>query len=151
MDLATQLRRDEGVRQVAYKDIFGNWTIGVGHKVLLPTEAHLLTGPLTDDQVTALLQADIAAVQGELSKFSWYRGLCETDQAGCANMAFNMGVHGLLEFPSMLHYLRAGNRQGARDEALDSLWARQLGYNPADPLASRPGRIAAQFLTGAWQ
>ena len=41
------------------------------------------------------------------------------------NMAYQMGVPGLLRFKKMLSALEAGDWKTAEKEALDSLWARQ--------------------------
>jgi lysozyme len=149
MDILTQLRRDEGVRYNAYLDILKNWTTGVGH-LILSTEQWLLTATLTDDQVDTILNHDVADKERQLIAFPWFNALDEVRQAAITNMAFNLGVQGLLGFPSMIHYLTALNYIGAHDAALDSEWALQLHYDPTDPVASRPGRIAQQILTGAW-
>jgi len=41
------------------------------------------------------------------------------------NMAYQLGVSGLLNFSKMLTALQAGDREEAAREALDSLWAKQ--------------------------
>lgn len=42
-----------------------------------------------------------------------------------ANMAYQLGVSGVLRFRKMLEALRAGDREKAAEEALDSAWATQ--------------------------
>ena len=139
MDLITQLRRDEGVRYQPYQDQFGNWTVGCGHKMAL-TEHYFY--PLQDVDVNRILQADIADKQAQLHAFSWFEALDEVRQGALTNMAFNLGVQGLLHFPHMLSCIAAGDWQGAHDQALDSEWATQVG--------DRAQRLAQQLLTGEW-
>ncbi len=55
------IKNFEGVRKVAYKDIAGKWTIGVGHLILI-NEHDLLTKELTDQEVNDLLMKDLQQV-----------------------------------------------------------------------------------------
>jgi len=142
MDLNEQLRRDEGVRYLPYKDSLGILTIGVGHRIL-PTDTFSTSVPISDETVNALLDADIAGKQAELVAFPWFMDLDECRQGGITNMAFNIGTHGVLGFPTMIHCLTQQDWRGAHDAALDSLWAKQVG--------ERAIRIATQLLTGIWQ
>lgn len=135
MDLATQLMRDEGFRLMPYSDSVGKLTIGVGR--------NLTDVGLSQDEVYYLLNNDIKRVMVSLGAYPWFQGLDSVRQAAVANMAFNLGLGGLLHFPSMIHHLQAGEWQGAHDEALNSTWATQVG--------ERAKRIAEQLLTGEWQ
>ena len=49
---------EEGFKNKAYKDVKGLPTIGVGH-LILPTETHLLSKTLTNQEVRELLKKDI--------------------------------------------------------------------------------------------
>jgi lysozyme len=134
MDLIAQLRRDEGVRNFPYVDTVGKTTIGVGR--------NLTDVGLSDAEVDLLLANDIAKVQGQLAPFGWYVKLDPVRQAAIQNMAFNLGIGGLLHFPAMIHYLQMQDWKGAHDEALNSAWASQVG--------ARAQRIATQLMTGQW-
>jgi lysozyme len=149
MDLIQQLRRDEGVRYTMYRDQFGNPTIGVGHLVL-PNESWLMTASLNDDQVNTLLATDIGNKTSLMIQYAWFTALDPVRQGAVLNQAFNVGVSGLIHFPHELAALARSDWHSAAGEMLSSLWASQLHYNPNDPLASRPGRLAAQVITGAW-
>ena len=96
-----------------------------------------------------MLTNDISARQKELGSLPWFAALDEIRQASVINMSF-MGVHKLLHFPSMIHYLSLKDYDNAATEALESDWARELHYDAANPLASRPGRVAQQLRTGEW-
>lgn len=142
MNLIDQLRRDEGVRYRMYLDTLGNPTIGVGHKIL-PDEQRLLTVTLNDDGVNALLAHDISDKERQLMQFDWFTGLDDCRQAAIVNMAFNLGVHGLLGFPSMIHYLVTKEWNAVARECDDPNWHAQVG--------ARSDRIAEQLRTGEWQ
>jgi lysozyme len=61
------LMHDEGWENLAYKDTAGYWTIGVGHLIDLKNEKHLLTATLTDAQVQALFEKDLARFERAVS------------------------------------------------------------------------------------
>ena len=141
-DLFSQLRRDEGVRYTPYQDSLGNWTIGVGH-LIKSNEYWLKAAVMTEADVSNLLADDVNSVTAQLIQFPWFLDLDSVRQGALTNMAFNLGVVGLLHFPSMIHCLTVQDWQGAHDQALNSVWARQVGI--------RANRIAVQLLLGTWQ
>jgi len=135
MDLVEQLRRDEGVKYTPYRDTRGYLTVGVGR--------NLDTVPFVDSEVNLMLQNDIAEKQKCLGEFAWYAALDEVRQAAITNMAFNLGVSGLLGFPHMIAALAAKDWATANSEMLNSVWSRQVG--------DRANRLALQILRGEWQ
>lgn len=143
MDIYEQLRRDEGVRLKPYTDTVDKLTIGVGR--------NLTDDGITDAEATDLLSNDVASVVAQLTPLAWWSALDEVRQWALVNVAFNLGVPRLLHFPSMLHYLGLKDFDNAAAQLLDSDYARQEHYDPANPLASRPGRIAEQIRSGTWQ
>ena len=131
--LLQELRRDEGVRYVPYLDSVGIKTVGVGHNL----EAHPLdlTYPLTDEQVDQILADDLVRVFSGLDrKIGWWRNLSCARMRVLANMAFNLGVDGLLEFKRMILAVDRGHYDQAAREMLNSKWARQV-FNRAIRLA----------------
>ncbi len=138
--LRAQLGFDEGRRHVAYLDTLGVWTIGVGH---VAPDVH--EGVIwTDEQIDAAFAADIGeTILGVESRLPWVVKLDDARLGALMNMAFQMGVSGLMGFPRMLAALKAGRWQEAHDQALESRWAKQT---PA-----RARRVANQLLTGVWQ
>lgn len=136
MDILTQLRRDEGVRNFPYTDTVGKLTIGVGR--------NLTDVGLSDEEIDILLRADINKVILQLNtKLPWYQNLDPVRQGVVINMAFNMGFRSLEGFPLFLRAMAQGNWDVASDEMLDSLWAKQVG--------DRAVRLATQIRTGEWQ
>lgn len=121
--LIEMLRHEEGVRYKPYKDHLGYWTIGVGHLIDPSKGAKWIEGPLTDAQVDALLDEDIAKVERGLPE--WMRDLDPVRYAIMVDMAFQMGVAGLMGFKNTLANVRAGRYTQAADNMQQSLWYRQ--------------------------
>ena len=123
--LIEELRRDEGVRYSPYLDSVGVKTVGVGHNL----EVHPLdlTYPLTDEQVDKILADDLVRVFSGLDrKIGWWRNLSYARQRVLANMAFNLGVDGLLGFRRMILAVDRGHYDQAAQEMLNSKWAKQV-------------------------
>ena len=135
MDLVQQLRRDEGVRHTPYLDSKGILTVGVGR--------NLRDVPFSDDEINLMLVNDIKDKMKQLSAFNWYNELDEVRKAAVTNWAFNVGVHGLLNFPHAVAAIARKDWATVNSEMLDSQWARQVG--------DRANRLALQMLKGEWQ
>lgn len=137
-DLARQLRRDEGVVEHAYIDSEGWTTIGVGRLI-----DKRKGGRLRDDEIEFLLQNDITEKTVELMRRApWVADLDDARQGVLINMAFNLGVSGLLGFRKTLALIEAGDYAKASVEMLDSKWARQV--------KGRATRLSEQMRTGEW-
>lgn len=119
--LLADLRRDEGWSASAYQDHLGFWTIGYGF--------------LIDDRKGGFLPRQIgeawlkyaaeARWEALVRARAWIEDQPEDVQIALANMAYQMGVNGVLKFKKMLDALAIGDRQTAAIEALDSAWAQQ--------------------------
>ena len=137
--LIAELRRDEGVRYSPYKDTLGIDTVGVGHN--LKAKPLDLIYPLTDEEVDRILAMDLDEVfEGLNSRLPWWRDLSCARQRVLANMAFNMGVEGLLTFKNTLAAIKNEHYQIAADNMLQSKWAGQVGQ--------RANRLAKMMVEG---
>lgn len=133
MSLRDDIARHEGLRLVPYRDTLGYWTIGYGHCIspnpqLLASEAEKRVAPLpwTKDRAEQQLDLDIAHTKLELFKQApWIEQWPPQVQEALIEMAFQMGVGGVLQFRTMLSRLAAEDYDGARQAALDSRWATQ--------------------------
>jgi lysozyme len=134
LNLIDQLKRDEGVRSTVYLDSRGIPSIGVGR--------NLRDVGLSDSEVDFLLANDIQRAENGLSGFAWYQGLDDIRKAAVTNMAFNLGVAGLLHFPHMIAALTKQDWVTAASEMSNSEWAQQVG--------DRATRLEHQILTGEW-
>ena len=59
------------------------------------------------------------------AKWPPYQALSAPVRAALLDMAYNLGVNGLLGFKDMVSALERGDYDTAADEALDSVWARR--------------------------
>ena len=136
MNVRDQIVRDEGgMRLKAYQDSRGVWTIGVGH--------NLEARPIPRAAGIIIFEADLADTILDVDRMlPWAARLDECRRAVLVNMAYNLGIHGLLEFRRMLHAAETADWPLAAKEMLDSKWATQVG--------PRAPRLAQQMETGAW-
>ncbi len=120
-DIVEALKREEGWRAEPYQDHLGFWTIGYGFlidgrkQVRLPENV----GELWLETLVAELQMTLDDI------LPWLMAQPKEVRSALVQMAYQMGVAGVLKFTKMLDALKAGNRQLAAGEALDSIWARQ--------------------------
>ncbi len=121
--LITDLVRDEGEVLHAYKDSLGYWTIGVGRLI----DARK-SGGITRAESRFLLANDIAdKIAGLDEAIPWWTELDSARRRVIVNMAFNLGIAGLLGFRATLAAIKRGDYVQAAENMLDSKWARQVG------------------------
>lgn len=117
------LRVDEDEVEYAYQDSEGYWTIGVGHLI-----DRRKGGKLSKASIDFILNEDIDAKWTELVRaLPWVANLNEARQHVLLNMAFNLGVSGLLGFKDTIRLVGAGKYKEAAVAMLDSKWAKQVG------------------------
>jgi len=134
--LTKELRRDEGVVPFAYQDHLGYWTIGVGRLI-----DKKKGGGLSDAEIDFLLSNDIDRFEKQIiDALPWYGRLDDVRQRVLVNMAFNMGIAGLLGFKNTLAMVERGDYSGAAKGMLASKWAGQVG--------ERAKRLATMMETG---
>lgn len=137
--IAAQLRRDEGLKLTAYRDTRGFLTIGYGR--LIDSRKG---GGITAEEALHLLSNDIALRQRLiLHHLPWSATLDEARQGVLLNMAFQLGVPGLLRFKRMLRACADQHFADAAEEMRQSEWAKQT--------PQRCRRLATQMETGEWQ
>ncbi len=137
--LRAQLSRDEGRVAHAYQDSLGYWTIGVGHLI-----DQRKGGKLPEHIIDALLDYDITEHADELYRAApWIATLPDVYRAVMVNMAFQLGVAGLMLFKRSLGFMKAGDYEAAADAFLQSKAAQQT--------PNRWARHAKQLRTGVWQ
>ena len=116
--LRAELIRDEGLRLKPYRCTEGFLTIGVGR--------NLDANGISEATARQMLDEDIADREAGLDRNApWWRSLSDARQRALVNMAFQLGVTGLMEFKNTLAALQIGSYERAYREALDSEWAKQ--------------------------
>lgn len=118
--LASQLILDEGTKLFPYRCTAGKLTIGHGR--------NLEDRGITHSEALYLLTNDIQETWYDLQRaLPWIDDQPEEVQEVLANMAFNLGVEGLLEFRKTLGHIQAERYKEAAREMLNSRWASQVG------------------------
>ena len=121
--LKKQLIRDEGDVPYAYQDSLGYWTIGVGFLI-----DKRKGGRLPDAVRDFWLDYEISKTTTDLEKsLPFFSKLSQARKDALINMAFNLGVNGLLNFKKTIALMAGGKHAEASREMLDSQWARQVG------------------------
>ena len=132
--VAEQLLVDEGLRLKPYRCTAGKLTIGVGR--------NLEDKGISAAEALGLLDNDIDEFWKELtSLLPWVLTAPEAVQEVLLNMAFNLGVPGLLKFKETLRLLQSGGYSLAAQAMLDSKWAKQVGPR-AERLSHRVKALA---------
>jgi len=133
--LLAQLKRHEGLRLKPYTDTTGHLSIGYGRNLadvgISEAEAHLLLENDIDRTWSALTTA-----------LPWVQSLDVVRQTVLVNMAFNLGLKGLLKFKTTLGHVQAGSYVQASEAMLKSQWTRQVG--------ARARELAAAMHTGSF-
>lgn len=118
--LFTRLQQEEGLRLKPYKDENGHLTIGYGRNLdqdgIGPPEAEML------------LQNDINVAQCGLdSRFDWFKMLDGVRAQAMVDIAFNLGIRGLMGFPKFLAAMGAHDYATAATELQNSKWFTEVG------------------------
>lgn len=114
------LIKHEALRVRPYRCTAGKLTIGVGR--------NLDDRGITKEEALYLLDNDIKAFTAELSERLYYFDtLPENAKIVLIDMAFNMGVGGLLTFKETLEHIKQGDYKEASKSMLQSKWASQVG------------------------
>ena len=145
-ELVKQLSRDEGRIPHAYYDSMGYLTIGVGHLI-----DPRLGGRISETVIDILLEDDIAEKVLQVRRaLPWSMQLDEVRFGALVNMAFQLGINGLLQFKKTLKFIQEGKWQAAHDEAL-KCYTSLKGDEWPEQTPDRAKRVAKQILTGEWQ
>lgn len=114
-DVSMQLiAKDEDLRLKPYKDTQDNLTIGWGH--------NLDAKGISENVAKLMLMEDVQdAIMECHTKIDFFTALEKNIQYVLVNMAFNMGIGGLLSFTRMLGHLRKKENEEAANELENSL------------------------------
>lgn len=134
-ELIAALKIDEGLRLKAYKDTVGVWTVGYGRAHVSPNTVW------TQQQAEAALIEDVTRHNAEMhTAIPWAKNLDPVRRRVLENLAFNLGVKGLLGFKNTLEFVRTGQYDRAADGMMNSKWARQV--------KGRAVRLSNEMRTG---
>ena len=149
-DSYSQLKRDESEVLYVYDDatgkpivrgstVVGYPTVGIG--ILLDKDKG---GGLRPEESEFVFRNRLKLLDAELTaRLPWISKLDPARKGVLINMAFQMGVAGLLGFKNTLAMVESGRYRDAAKGMLQSKWATQT---PA-----RANRLSRQMETGIWQ
>jgi lysozyme len=130
--LEASLISSEGKEPFAYQDSLGYWTIGIGCCI-----DKRKGEPLTLDEMLYLMRNRMQRRRDALSNYDWFKKLDQTRQGVLVEMAFNLGVGGVLNFKKMIAAIQNQDWDNAVEEMKDSLWATQIQKSRMDSLCYR--------------
>lgn len=142
--LLSDLEADEGFRPYIYDDatgapvlrgyvLRGKATLGIGW---CPE-----TNPLPHDKALIILGWHVDDEWGTLLRaVPWVLDVPEPQQRALANLAFQLGVTGLLKFTTFISLMQQGRYGEAADDIGTTLWAEQSG--------TRAGKIQVLIKQG---
>lgn len=111
--------RHEGYREKMYTDTTGHATIGIGFN---------LDAGMSEAEAKLLLKYRVGLLREHLSyKVPAFNGLSANRQDVLIDMAYNLGLPGLMKFKKMLAAVNEGGFGRASREMLNSKWADQVG------------------------
>jgi len=142
------LKEEEGFKPYPYKDTEGNLTIGYGH-LLEPNKGGIplryILGYdknyITEDEGEIVLLHDTESKKRLLfKKLPWLASKPKPIQAALLDMAFNLGVGGLLKWKKFLKHVQNDEIDDAVRIIMNSKWLKQV--------KTRAYRVAGLLLQG---
>ena len=118
--LKYQLELHEGRKNKPYKDTVGKITIGIGR--------NLSDVGVSNVEIDNMLLNDVIRVEKDLDLYlNWWNDKPDNVKLVLCDMAFNIGISGLLKFKNTLDLIKNSQYQEAAEEMLKSKWASQVG------------------------
>jgi len=134
MDVFEMIKFHEGFRATPYRDTRGVLTIGYGQRV---DELSI-----SEKLALQMLQVKVCNLEVKLAHIDWFGGLDSVRQDVIIDMAYQLGIDGVLGFHEMIAHIEYQDWSLAANAMLDSDWAKQT---PA-----RAKQLAAMMRTGEW-
>ena len=120
--------KHEGFRGTVYTDMTGNPTIGYGHNLRAKSITPFAGGVILDDDLEWF-------IENLPHKLPFFNDLDSARQAVLIDMAYNLGMNGLLGFKEMLDAMEAKDFDKAADALQNSAWYSQVHSRALDDQA----------------
>lgn len=130
-DLENKLVEHEGIRKFAYTDTVGKITVGIGRNIDKDGEG------LSVDECFYLMRNDIDRRYRVLMQYDWFKMQNDARQGALIELAFNLGINGLLEFKDVIAALNPLNPGAAYKALNDSKWATEVSPARSKDICSR--------------
>lgn len=125
-ELLDRIKEHEGYRRHVYECSLGRLTVGYG--TMLEQGGHGVPEYIAE----LLLRDYLQTIESRLKVHDWYTDLSTARQHCILEMAYQMGVEGVMGFGNMIAALQREDYETAESEALDSLWAKQTPARAKD-------------------
>jgi GH24 family phage-related lysozyme (muramidase) len=156
MFTASLIRRHEGLRLEAYKDIVGKLTVGYGFNLdagaakaicaslNLDYESIRNGAAITEAQADAILDLQLGMVNAQAKTlFPNFNQMPADVQAVVQDLIFNMGFAAFSKFGQTVPALRAGKYAEAADFLEKDKWFRETGHRGVEDVALLRGSAIA--------
>jgi len=124
MNLIQSIKKHEGWRSKLYVDSVGVKTIGYG--------INLEQQEMPKAVAELWLSMVVSDIKNKLREYEWYIKLNGDRRKAIIDMAYNLGIPGLLKFKNMIAAIKENNYRKAAKEMIDSKWASQVGKRATD-------------------
>ena len=114
MSLIEDIKQEEGFSGTVYKCTEGFDTVGYGTKL-----------PLTKEESELILNHRLNQTKAQLTSYLYDLDIKPEAWDILFNMAYQLGVNGVLKFKKMIEALSYKDYKEASKQGLDSLWAKQ--------------------------
>ena len=114
MSLIEDIKQEEGFKGTVYKCTEGFDTIGYGTRL-----------PLSKEESELILEYRLKIIKSQLTGYLYNLDIKQEAWDILFNMAYQLGVRGVLNFKKMIKALEKQDYKTAAKEGLDSLWHKQ--------------------------
>ena len=114
MSLIEDIKLEEGFSGTVYRCTEGFDTVGYGSRM-----------PITKEEAELLLEYRLKAMKAQLTGYLYDIDIKDEAWDILFNMAYQLGVKGVLNFKNMIKALKDNDYKEASKQGLDSLWAKQ--------------------------
>ena len=128
MNLLESIKENEGFRSYIYKDTLGFDTIGYGFKVssLTNEEIELNGGsiePMSEKVAGKILERKVKILSRKVfAALPWLEGKPQNVQDMIIEMAYQLGLDGMLNFKNTLNFIKEGELAKASENMRKSRW-----------------------------
>ena len=129
MSLIEEIKQEEGFSGTVYRCTEGFDTVGYGSRM-----------PITKEEAELLLEHRLKAMKAQLTGYLYDIDIKDEAWDILFNMAYQLGVKGVLNFKNMIKALKDNDYKEASIQMLDSLWAKQTP-NRAKRLSDRMSKL----------
>lgn len=114
MSLIEDIKQEEGFSGTVYRCTEGFDTVGYGSRM-----------PITKEEAELILNHRLNQTKAQLTSYLYDLDIKQEAWDILFNMAYQLGVNGVLKFKKMIEALRDKDYKEASKQGLDSLWAKQ--------------------------